>query len=105
MQCKHTTHSTAVSMPAGIFCLRPREKQTYHYSGDTLVSRVHAAVGGCTEHASGSRDGVNDSADREAVLVNGSSVVIQGLANLQSKHEAQALATSAAQGSATPRQN
>lgn len=75
---------------------RLREEQTYHFSGDTLVSGVHAAVSRCTEHASCSRNGVNDSANREAVLVNCGSVVIQGLANLQSKHGAQALATSAA---------
>lgn len=73
-----------------------REEQTYHFSGDALVSGVHAAVSRCTEHASCSRNGVDDSANREAVLVNCSSVVIQGLANLQSKRRAQPLATSAA---------
>ena len=96
MQCKHTTDSTAVSMPTSIVFVRPREEQTYDFSGDTLVSGVHAAVGRCTEHASCSRNGVNDSANREAVLVDCSSVVIQSLANLQSKDRAQALATSAA---------
>lgn len=83
-------------MLTGILVVRPRQEQTYHYSGDTLISRVHTAVGGCTEHASGSRDGVNDSANWDAVLVNCGSVVIQSLANLQSKQGAQALATSAA---------
>ncbi len=43
MQHKHTTDSTAVSMPTSIVFVRLGEEQAYHFSGDTLVSGVAAA--------------------------------------------------------------